>query len=345
MMQHPLPPPREHIHTEPDPSKRIGTHVLHRVAGDDAAAILKKLQDLTGTSKFPGPNPISLERKDLEKLRQKQYYACEKTDGVRHAFFACTYKGHNLAVVLDRRLSMWLLPLRGLPRAAFQGTLLDGEIALNTRNSTEQDAAWWQFLVFDAVWVSGVPVFTLRFRERIDAARRVVAAYAESPDDVLKLRVKTFVDMAAPGSADALRAHLAMAAGFFACDGIVFTPDDDVTYGRHMDMFKFKDASKHTVDFLVLDAAGALGVWDPAAKTHVTVGRVLKTARDRLPPRGAVVECALRCSRSKTWTVVMQRLDKNEANDMLTFQKTLVNIRENLSFDDHVAPLFAAAGV
>lgn len=335
----PRPPPREDLETEPDPSKRIGSHVLHRVTGADATAILKKLHDLTGTPKFPGPNPISLERKDLLKLQQKQYYACEKTDGVRHAFFACTHKGHNVAVILDRRLSMWLLPLRGLPRAAFQGTVLDGEIALNMRNSSEEDAAWWQFLVFDAVWVSGVPVFSLRFMDRIHAARKMAGAYKESPDDPLKVRVKNFVDMAAPGSADALRAHLAMASGFFACDGIVFTPDDEVTYGRHMDMFKFKDSSKHTVDFLVLDAAGALGVWDPASKSHASVGRLLKSA-GRLPPRGAVVECSLRCARSKTWTVIMQRLDKNEANDMLTFQKTLVNIRENLSFDDHVAPLF-----
>ena len=342
-MHHQPPPPREDLDTEPDPSKRIGTHVLHRVLGADAAAILQKLQDLTGTPKFPGPNPISLEKKDLQKLRQKQYYACEKTDGVRHAFFACTYKGHNVAVILDRRLTMWLLPLRGLPRAAFQGTVLDGEIALNARNSSEPEDAWWQFLTFDAVWVSGVPVFTLRFMERIAAARKMVGACVQATDDVLKMRVKDFVDMAAgPDSVDALRAHLGMAAGFFACDGIVFTPDDEVMYGRHMDMFKFKDSSKHTVDFLVLDAAGALGVWDPSSKTHASVGRVAKSNNARMPPRGAVVECSLRCARSKTWTVVMQRLDKNEANDMLTFQKTLVNIRENLSFDDHVAPLFAA---
>jgi hypothetical protein len=342
MQQHP-PPPREDLLTEPDPVKKIGTHVLHRVLGADAAAILKKMHELTGTPKFPGPNPISLEKKDLQKLRQKQYYACEKTDGVRHAFFACTYKGHNVAVVVDRRLTVWLLPLRGLPRAAFQGTVLDGEIALNTRNSSEPEAARWQFLTFDAVWVSGVPAFALRFMERIAAARKMVGACVQAPDDVLALRVKNFVDMAAgPESVDALRAHLDMAAGFFACDGIVFTPDDQVAYGRHMDMFKFKDSAKHTVDFLVLDAAGGLGVWDPSSKNHASVGRVAKVNNARMPPRGAVVECSLRCARSKTWNVVMQRLDKNEANDMLTFQKTLVNIRENLSFDDHVAPLFTA---
>lgn len=339
MMMMVRPPAKEALATEPEPKKCYGNHVLHKVLEPDASKILGLMRELTGTEKFPGPNPISLERKDTVKLGRQRYYACEKTDGVRHAFFACTYKGNNVAVIIDRRLSVWLLPLRGLPRAAFQGTILDGEVAFNMRGvPAEPDAGFWQYLTFDAVWVSGIPVFSLPFMDRVNAVRTMLSKYREDGDDMMRMRVKEFVDMSVPGGRQRLEAHMDLAATFFKCDGMIFTPDMPVQFGRHMEMFKFKDAEKNTVDFVV-SSGGQLGVYDQQSRSHTVVGRLLSSdaARVRL---GAIVECSLRCARSKTWNLVMERTDKSTANDTYTFSKTLLNIKENLLWKNDLAPLF-----
>jgi hypothetical protein len=114
-------------------------------------------------------------------------------------------------------------------------------------------------------------------------------------------------------------------------DGVVITPEDgEVVYGRHMTMFKLKPfggRAAHTVDFLVLDDAGTLGVFD--AGTHVAVAKLASPAS---AVRGSVVECALHAD--GVWAAVGLRTDKKTANDMLTYRKTMLNIRENLSMND-----------
>ena len=39
--------------------------------------------------RFPGPNPVSLDRGTLGRLMAEPYYVCEKTDGVRCALVCC----------------------------------------------------------------------------------------------------------------------------------------------------------------------------------------------------------------------------------------------------------------
>lgn len=314
---------------------------LHKVTDADAVAtlvsVLKELAcDEAKARRFPGPNPVSIDSSNMEALRREAYYLCEKTDGVRCLLLCCTLPSRvvdarvdrpttNLALLVDRALGFHLLPLQKVPKAMFQGSLLDGEIAWN------RTARRWDFLVFDAVCVSGIPVLNGTLVDRLKAAHKALSVYAGVPDkDPLFLGIKTFVPCA---KFDDVDAHLEAASTSYEIDGVILTPAAaPVVYGRHVGMFKLKFGSRHTVDFLVGRDGRSLAVFDAGA--HVTVGALRPEIS---APPGAIAECT-RCG-DGTWNLMLLRTDKATANDMFTYQKTLLNMREKLTID-HVRRIF-----
>lgn len=285
-------------------------------------ALRSIIRDLTSddakVNRFPGPNPVSLDTSHFSQLKKEPYYACEKTDGVRFLMIMCEYDGLDIVAIMDRSWALFLVPLQHVPVAMYQGTALDGELAYNRQTRA------WEFLVFDAVCVSGVPVLNDPLDARLAAARKALTPYNESPDDPLGLRVKTFVECRAFGGVDDL---LKSVHDKYDIDGIVLTPANaPVVYGRHVTMFKLKFDSRHTVDFLV-DSNRNLCVFDSGR--HVPVGTL---RGDQDVRHGSIAECAF--VSDGVWDLVMIRTDKTTANDMFTYRKTLLNMRENLTLDD-----------
>lgn len=298
-----------------------GALTLHRVLDPDHAALLGLLQKVSGSKdarRFPGSNPCSLERADYAKLRQQPYYLTEKTDGTRVLLFCCQHavKGAqaNVCVLVDRAMSMWLLPLQALPTAMFQGSVIDCELAFNKQEQK------WQLLAFDAYVVSGIPVFYLPFSHRMSAVKRALGVYAPQPGDPVPLCLKQFVPAA---MFDAFIVHEASMRQQFDVDGLVLQPEmSDAKMGRHTELFKLK--TRHTLDFLVGMDCTSLHVYDPSHKTHVVIG-TLRTAGEP----NSITECML--ASDNKWDVVGVRADKTTANDMLTYQKTLLNMREGIT--------------
>ena len=330
--------------------------VLDRIADDHVASrIVATMRDLANddskTKRYPGPNPISLDTSHFPQLQREPYYICEKTDGVRYALVCTTLppplrapvpgggqddnnpKPLNMCCLVDRSLAVYVLPLRHVPKAMFQGSLLDGELARNIYTGA------WDYLIFDAVVVSGVPVLDSTLNARMDAVHHIMRVYAPHPDDPVTLLPKTFFPCA---QLDMYKAHAKSVP--YDIDGVILTPAvPPVVYGRHFGMFKLKDGNRHTVDFLVGPDGRSLSVFEKknSKSTHVTVGTLTEHATP-----GTIVECELvdrdrcdRCDRCDTWKAVGVRTDKSTANDMFTYQKTLLNIREALTLDS-IASLF-----
>lgn len=329
----PLPPPPAQLDTAPHVLGTAGHGglALHRLKGRDADGIVTEMHALVGdpppsVPRFPGPNPVSLERAHLPTLRPDRYWICEKTDGTRCAMLCVTYRGHRLVVLLDRKLTAYVLPLRRVPKALFQGTVLDGELAFDKVSNQHQ------FMVFDAVMVSGIPVFHKPFSYRLADVRLALRDYRPDAGDGVGVRVKGFDSLARlpefVGRLDAIRRH-------FDIDGVVLTPEDGhVAFGRNMRMFKLKafgGRAAHTVDFLAAEEGG-LSVFD--AGRHVVVGKIAADWMSScVPPApGSVVECT--CAEDGTWVPVCIRTDKKTANDLFTYQKTLLNIQEALALED-----------
>lgn len=296
-----------------------------RVAAHISSAVRDMAFDDNRATRFPGPNPVSLDTGHYPALRSQPYYVCEKTDGVRFLLLCCTVPaagtGELLKVcaLVDRAMTAYLAPLRHVPRAMFQGSLLDGELVWNKADER------WEYLVFDAVCVSGVPVMTDGLRDRLEAVHAALRVYAWDPRDPLALRVKSFIGCGS-GNWDALDDHMAEAAARYDVDGVILTPAlAPVVYGRHNGMFKLKFEARHTVDFLVGGDGRQLLVFD--AGTHAPVGRLAGPAA----APGCIAECSL--AGGDAWDLVLVRTDKTTANDMFTYRKTLLNMEEALTLD------------
>lgn len=277
--------------------------------------------------RFPGPSPCSLERADFPKLKTQPYWACEKTDGVRVMLFCTTLGDLRVCCIVDRAMAIYLLPLRAVPTAMFQSSLVDCELVMNASDRV------WELLAFDAFILSGVPMFSMPFSRRISCLKRATMPYTAHPDDPVRLRIKDFVAGSMFGMYHEFEATKRQA---YAIDGIILTPElSPPVVGRHPDLFKLK--TKHTVDFMVGDNGTDLLVFDSSKRTHCVVARL------RAPSApGTIVECGREGgSDVPTWQVVCQRRDKSTANDMLTYTKTLLNMREGVTCDDLVSA-FAA---
>ena len=109
-------------------------------------------------------------------------------------------------------------------------------------------------------------------------------------------------------------------------DGLILVPElSYAVVGRHTELFKVK--TKHTVDFLVAEDGIQLGVYNQSSRSHMNVAR----ARTRASA-GAILECSRGVD--ELWDVVCMRTDKRTANDKLTYERTLVNMKEAISYDE-----------
>ena len=293
---------------------------LHRLAGDAHAELIRGMRELAlddhKNPRIPGPNPVSMERLDFEKLKTKKYVIAEKTDGVRFIMIFTRLFGHKVCAIVDRSMSAYLVPLQGIPRVLFQGTLFDGELTVDKFDRT-------CFILFDGVVVSGVTVSQLNLQSRLCAVRRSLKEFKVHPKDPLELRFKSWFDLDAPDA----RGKISDAEKVYHTDGVVLIPKEDpVIYGRNFDMFKMKPRGTHTVDFVVMDLHGTIGVFDPKGKRDVAVGKI--TSGQQV---GSIVECDIH---DGVWNVVGVRTDKKQPNDLLTYEKTLLNIRENIQLDE-----------
>jgi hypothetical protein len=312
---------------------KVGELNLHRVLDGDAQELERIVSSLnSGVQGFPGPNPVSIDRTHFQKLGDAPYSIAEKTDGTRFALLCANYAGKHVCAIFDRTMTPYLVGIKKVPRAMFEGgTIFDGEL---TWDST---ARRWAYLIFDAVVVCGVTVATLPFAERLAAASTALEFYAPDFHDDAVLRVKKFLRFSATCGAQYAQ-HVEEMRTRHAIDGTVFMPElDPIVYGQHDGLFKLK--STHSVDFLVKN--GKLCVYDAAAKRNKVVGAAVGPRAD-LALEGYIVECVLDPTSTKheKWNVLTLRTDKKKSNSKFTFDKTMLNVRENLKLQDVIQGAF-----
>uniref|UniRef100_A0AB38ZM25 mRNA guanylyltransferase n=1 Tax=Mantoniella tinhauana virus 1 TaxID=3111543 RepID=A0AB38ZM25_9VIRU len=277
---------------------------------------------------FPGPQPISIEYKHFPILKSGEYYVCEKTDGERCMMVALTYEGQGRCVFVNRNFEMTDVTLR-LGKSAYEGTILDGELYEGT------------LMVYDAVIVSGVPVWDKPLDERLSAAKDLMKPIIYMKSDVHRLKCKTFHHMR--DFAHFMDVYLPTVEQ--KIDGLIFTPvNEPVRTGTHETMFKWKPREKNTIDFLMK--------WEP---TRETPGVAKGEHRWRLYVQekgklyfeseiltnepwyedGAIVECQyITWEEPMWWKPLKRRFDKSHPNNRRTFYRTIVNIKEDIQMKE-----------
>ncbi|THU60162.1 hypothetical protein C4D60_Mb07t09720 [Musa balbisiana] len=126
-----------------------------------------QMLDLTatgrGSAQFPGSHPVSLNRDNLQLLRQRYYYATWKADGTRYMMFitntGCYLIDRNFCF---RRVQM-RFPLKNPAEGFHSGTLIDGEMIID---KIPDAGLKRRYLAYDLVALNHHSVIKLPFSER-----------------------------------------------------------------------------------------------------------------------------------------------------------------------------------
>lgn len=260
----------------------------------DIKQFVAKKCDSNDPERFPGPQPVSIERKHLHLLSKNEYFVCEKTDGVRH-FLACFVpenENKKICALVNRSFDYEMFPLT-VPR----DTLLDGELLGNT------------YIIHDAMWIQGRDLRQMNLRDRLAHAKALVKVILPIP----KLRVvcKTMIPYSEIKQL-MLGEHT---------DGVIFTPvNEPVRMGTHRTLFKWKPLEKITIDFLLRNGSFCI---QHESKMLVVQKYPKHSEKD------GIYECSFD---GNIWEPILKRTDKSHPNNKRTYERTLVNIKENIKF-------------
>ncbi|MBA0572294.1 hypothetical protein Golob_002647, partial [Gossypium lobatum] len=129
---------------------------------------LKLNAGVRGNAQFPGSHPVSLNRDNLQLLRQRYYYATWKADGTRYMMLI-TVDGCYL---IDRSFNFRRVQMRfpcrhpteGIGDGTHHFTLLDGEMVIdNLPDSQKQER---RYLIYDMMALNHTPIIERPFYER-----------------------------------------------------------------------------------------------------------------------------------------------------------------------------------
>jgi hypothetical protein len=277
-------------------------------------AFIQQSWESADADRFPGPQPVSIERRHFVEFKKREYFVCEKTDGVRHMLVSCEHDTKRVTALVNRAFAMAPVCTM-IPR----GTILDGELVELKAGGKPV------FLVYDAVVVKGVDVRRMPLDRRLEAARGLLKSVIRSTKDPFEIRVKAMIRMRDFASLPPLEDFP------WVTDGLVFTPvPEPIRMGTHETLFKWKPRDRITIDFSVRNGRELFvqdrGTEYKEAELHL---------RNRMSiPDGAILECGYG---DLGWFVEKRRTDKTYPNNRRTYFRTLVNIRENIQQSEFAA--------
>ena len=262
---------------------------------------------------FPGPQPISIERKHFSILKGG-YMVCEKSDGVRHLFVSLMFGDKKMCFIVNRAFTMFVVQLH-LPKMAYLGTILDAELVDRT------------LLIYDAVCIGNNSLVQLNLIERLQSAENLISEITKLKTDPIILKVKTFFNLKNFFEFEEYLSKIES-----KVDGLIFTPIKEcIRTGTHETMFKWKPRDLNTIDFQAKKWGEKWGLYVQEKGRLVFESELSVKNSPEWIVEDCIVECQYMCDdEPRWWKPIGLRLDKKHANNRKTFYRTLVNIRENI---------------
>jgi hypothetical protein len=271
---------------------------------------------------FPGPQPISIERKHFKTLKNEKYVVCEKTDGVRHALVCTEFKGKKVCALLNRALEVKPVKLN-FPNNTCKGTVLDGELVDGKL-----------FMIYDAMSVYGENVMNMNLLQRLEKAAKFTSGIMRTKKDLLRIKLKNF--FVTEDFKEFNSTYIPSLS--YKTDGIVFTPvNDPVRIGTHETMFKWKPRDMNTIDFQLKDRGEKWGLYIQDRGVLIFQTELPKDEGNEWLKEDNIVECQYMADdKIPWWKPVGIRTDKHHPNNRRTFYRTLVNIREDIQVEEYI---------
>ncbi|KAL1330927.1 hypothetical protein HN51_048165 [Arachis hypogaea] len=302
-----------------------------------------------GHAQFPGSHPVSLNRENLQLLRQRYYYATWKADGTRYMMLI-TMDGCYL---IDRNFNFRRVQMRfpcrgteGLGEKTHHFTLLDGEMIIDTLPDSHKQER--RYLIYDLMAINHLSVIERPFYERWKMLEKEVIEprnterqhifqsrnpYYRYDLEPFRVRRKDFWLLSTVSKL--LKEFIKKLS--HEADGLIFQGWDDPYVPRtHEGLLKWKYAELNSVDFLfeVDDDHQLLFLYERGKKKLMDGNRVaFGDDSDPADYSGKIIECSWN-SDNQEWVFLRVRTDKSTPNEFNTYRKVMRSIKDNITEED-----------
>lgn len=239
--------------------------VGQKIPRDDMNFHRGTIADMLGRQQlsFPGAQPVSFARNHFKELKDKDYYLCEKTDGIRCLLYLTSFVTEDgpleAQFLVDRKNDYYYiprdqlhLPITGNLHGFHSGTLLDGELVRQTSSNGNSKLV---YLIFDGLCLDGQSITNRQLDIRLGKIRAFVydpwVAFAKAyPEDAqvqpFQLQLKK---MEVPYAAEMMFREILPKLPH-GNDGLIFTcKSTPYTPGTDQHILKWKPPHENTIDF------------------------------------------------------------------------------------------------
>lgn len=310
------------------------------------------LQFSSHEERFPGANPVSMMRRDLEELRNSLslgWLVTEKSDGTRFLLLL-TMSPQNapIALLIDRSYGLYLLEGLLFADDLYQGgTIIDAELVQLEGLGSIRPGGEWRLLAFDLLIWSGNLLTKQPLGQRYAFLRQLLgSSYRPQPEqDIFVIEPKMFFPIL---NLNKMLEHYLPQLRHSSDGLIVMQENARYKPGMQSTILKWKETAKHTVDFLAHvhkalpeNNGWLVGIYvvDSADKyvcaNYITINRedlFAMQLQDIHELELSIIECGW--SELLGWRPLRIRYDKNDGNSEFTLRKTVENIEENIGIDE-----------
>nr|4PZ6_A Chain A, mRNA-capping enzyme subunit alpha [Schizosaccharomyces pombe 972h-]4PZ6_B Chain B, mRNA-capping enzyme subunit alpha [Schizosaccharomyces pombe 972h-] len=335
---------------------------------DDVRVLKTRIAKLLGTSPdtFPGSQPVSFSKKHLQALKEKNYFVCEKSDGIRCLLYMTEhprYENRPSVYLFDRKMNFYHVEKIFYPvendksgKKYHVDTLLDGELVLDIYPGGKKQL---RYLVFDCLACDGIVYMSRLLDKRL-------GIFAKSIQKPLDEYTKTHMRETAIFPFLTSLKKMELGHGILKLfneviprlrhgnDGLIFTcTETPYVSGTDQSLLKWKPKEMNTIDFMLklefaqpeegdIDYSAMpefqLGVWEGRnmysffAFMYVDEKEWEKLKSFNVPLSERIVECYL--DDENRWRFLRFRDDKRDANHISTVKSVLQSIEDGVSKED-----------
>ena len=357
-------------HQVPDmPGVKADGHLAHKFRYE-VAGLLNRDQ-IT----FPGAQPVSFSNRHLQELREKDYYVCEKSDGIRCLMYLTKgTEGEEVVYLIDRKNDYYWVPnlhfpLEGSNQDNHTQTIVDGELVIDTQANGQPVM---RYLVYDCLVLDGLSLMPRTLDIRLGYYREKVynpyrQLYKEFPEEIQYLPFQLEFKEMQVGYGIEMMFKDVLPNLQHGNDGLIFTcRTTPYQFGTDQHILKWKSADLNSIDFRMqlqfpllddsdLEEFEGEGPW-PDYDAVPQINLMAHENGDRYIPYGQlgldkiqwgsmkgldeplndrIAECCL--DRSKVWRFMRFRDDKKDANHISVVESVMESINDAVSRETLIA--------